>query len=111
LGAGTGLPGLLAAKLGSHVYLTDLPRAMAQLEQHIQENNLTIDTSHDREETWHGWAQSHPLIWGAFDADGLMKLINSIDSLDWILGADIFYDSKGRTISLVIIAINDSIDR
>ncbi|KAI8050247.1 putative methyltransferase-domain-containing protein [Syncephalis plumigaleata] len=104
LGAGTGLPGLLAAKLGGHVYLTDLPRAMPQLEQHIQENNLTMNASHHDEETWHGWAQSHPLVWGSFDNEGLIKLVDSLDSLDWILGADLFYDSKDFEAILITVA-------
>ncbi|KAI9591718.1 putative methyltransferase-domain-containing protein [Syncephalis fuscata] len=104
LGAGTGLPGLLAAKLGSHVYLTDLPEAMPYLQEHIEENGLTVAASSNTEQKSHGWALPHPLKWGAFKTHGLLELITSISSLNWIIGADLFYDSKDFESVLVTVS-------
>lgn len=40
LGAGTGLPGLAAARLGARVVLTDRPRALPLLARNVQANGL-----------------------------------------------------------------------
>ena len=85
LGAGTGLPGLLAAKLGARVCLTDLPVALPGLREHIAANaqpGVHIE--------------ARPLVWGSWDRDGLLALAGSLGRLDWILGADVFYAPAGR---------------
>ena len=40
LGAGTGLCGLVLAKLGAHVTITELPELLPVLEQNVRLNNL-----------------------------------------------------------------------
>jgi predicted nicotinamide N-methyase len=42
LGAGTGLPGLAAARLGAHVTLTDRPRALPLLRRNAEHNGLAV---------------------------------------------------------------------
>lgn len=42
LGAGTGLPGLAAARLGAHATLTDRPRALPLLRRNAEHNKLTV---------------------------------------------------------------------
>ena len=42
LGAGTGLPGLAAARLGAHVTLTDRPRALPLLRRNAEHNGLQV---------------------------------------------------------------------
>jgi predicted nicotinamide N-methyase len=87
LGAGTGLPGLLAAKLGAHVYLTDQAVALASLRQAIRLNHLSHHPSDGQ-----GSAQAWVLCWGEFAEDGLLRLTSEIDTLNWIIGADVFYE-------------------
>jgi predicted nicotinamide N-methyase len=41
LGAGPGMPGLFAAKLGSHSTITDLPKIVPLIERNIEANRLT----------------------------------------------------------------------
>ncbi|XP_077097993.1 EEF1A lysine methyltransferase 3-like [Siphateles boraxobius] len=75
LGAGTGLVGIVAARLGGHVTITDLPLALAQMESNVECNGPL----------WPSAAPAVlPLSWGR-DHDSF--------SSDWefVLGADIVY--------------------
>lgn len=81
LGAGTALPGLLAAKLGSQVILTDslqLPHCLENCREGIQLNNLKETVS------------VVPLTWGSFTSSTL-KLRGAVDL---ILGSDLFFDPE-----------------
>lgn len=70
LGAGTGLPGIVAASLGARVVQTDRNNLVMSLcERNCELNNIvTID---HRIEDWTSW--------------------NDADQYDWILGSDILY--------------------
>jgi len=76
LGCGTSLPGIIAAKLGAMVTLTDLPACLKRAHESCRVNGLT----------------DIPVLgitWGIFNAELL-----SIGPVDVILGSDCFYDTK-----------------
>jgi len=82
LGAGTALPGLLAAKLGaSKVILTDslhLPHCIKNCEEGVQLNDLKDIVS------------VQPLTWGQFT----LKTLQLRDKVDFIIGSDLFFDPQ-----------------
>ncbi|XP_008282904.1 protein-lysine methyltransferase METTL21B isoform X2 [Stegastes partitus] len=77
LGAGTGVVGILAARLGAEVTLTDLPLALSQLEVNVSANMPSS-----------GWPSSPPsvlpLSWGE-------DHMNFPSDWDLVLCADIIY--------------------
>jgi protein-lysine N-methyltransferase EEF2KMT len=74
LGAGTGLVGILAAKRGAHVMLTDGSEAVvSKLDENLKLNQVTADVR----SLW--WGEKNPILdmrW------------------DYVLGADITYDEE-----------------
>ena len=86
LGSGTGLPGILAAKLGAHVSLTDAeskPEVLANLRSICAINNVTCQVS--------------ALSWGDCVLTNILPLssvTNSNVSDFLILGADVLYSSE-----------------
>ncbi|XP_004069302.1 EEF1A lysine methyltransferase 3 [Oryzias latipes] len=80
LGAGTGLVGILAARLGAEVTLTDLPLALPQLQANVSANTLSS-----------GWPSAEPAVlplsWGE-------DHLNFPSDWDLVLGADIIYLSE-----------------
>ncbi|KAG9306800.1 hypothetical protein G9A89_005700 [Geosiphon pyriformis] len=100
LGAGTSLPGLLCASLSSntHVILTDrgdVPQILENIREGARLNaiNISEDGDSNDQRLWI-WG----LMWGEFEMDGLLGLLNKIEDeglqIDWILGSDTFYDPK-----------------
>ena len=85
LGSGTSLPGILAAKCGGDVTLSDsedFPHCLENCRKSCQANGLS----------------DIPVIgitWGRFNGALL-----HMSPVDVILGSDCFYDSKGWTLSL-----------
>ncbi|RVE72724.1 hypothetical protein OJAV_G00041000 [Oryzias javanicus] len=77
LGAGTGLVGILAARLGAEVTLTDLPLALPQLQANVSANTLSS-----------GWPSAEPAVlplsWGEDHLD-------FPSNWDLVVGADIIY--------------------
>lgn len=89
LGAGTSLPGIVAAKCGADVVLSDsadLPQCRDNCQQSCHANGLAGVTVVG-------------ITWGRFDP-GLLNLT----SVDIILGSDCFYDTKDFEDILVTIA-------
>jgi len=82
LGAGTALPGLLAAKLGAEkVILTDslrLPHCIQNCEEGVQLNSLSAKVT------------VQPLTWGRFTS----STIKLRDSIDFVIGSDLFFDPE-----------------
>jgi predicted nicotinamide N-methyase len=79
LGAGTGLPGILASLCGAQVTLSDsakLPHCLEQCQKSAEANGVS-----DR-------VKIVGLTWGAFSSE-LIKLKGEVDIL---LGSDVFYD-------------------
>ena len=80
LGSGTALPGILAAKCGAHVVLSDnciLPKSLAHIRKSCLANNLT--PGHDIDVIG--------LSWGL-----LLNSVFTLGPLDLIIAADCFYD-------------------
>ncbi|XP_055851478.1 histone-arginine methyltransferase METTL23 [Episyrphus balteatus] len=80
LGAGTALPGILAAKCGAQVVLSDnciLPKSLAHIRRACLANNLVPGQSID----------VIGLSWGL-----LLNSVFNLGSLDLIIAADCFYD-------------------
>lgn len=81
LGAGTALPGLLLAKLGCSVTLSDsvtLPHCVKNCKEAVRLNSLE-----DR-------VQVVPLSWGLVTS----KLLKFRNKLDWVIGSDLFFDPE-----------------
>uniref|UniRef100_A0A0K8V9G7 Methyltransferase-like protein 23 n=1 Tax=Bactrocera latifrons TaxID=174628 RepID=A0A0K8V9G7_BACLA len=80
LGAGTSLPGILAAKCGARVILSDsciLPKSLAHIRKSCLANNLVPGQD----------IEVIGLSWGL-----LLNSVFNIGPLDLIIGADCFYD-------------------
>ncbi|XP_039963309.1 histone-arginine methyltransferase METTL23 [Bactrocera neohumeralis] len=80
LGAGTALPGILAAKCGARVILSDsciLPKSLAHIRKSCLANNLVPGQD----------IEVIGLSWGL-----LLNSVFNIGPLDLIIGADCFYD-------------------
>ena len=84
IGAGTSLPGIVAAKIGAKVTLSDAefyPNCLENCRQGCEVNNLS------------SVVKVTPLTWGLVD-----KEILDLEKVDFILGSDCFYDKKGTKI-------------
>ncbi|XP_060535501.1 histone-arginine methyltransferase METTL23 [Cylas formicarius] len=80
LGSGTALPGIVAAKCGAFVSLSDsatLPKSLAHIKRSCQLNNLPLGER----------VKVIGLTWGLF-----LSNFESIGALDLILGSDCFYE-------------------
>ncbi|RKO93519.1 putative methyltransferase-domain-containing protein [Blyttiomyces helicus] len=79
LGCGTGLPGLLASKLGAHVILTDsptFPHVLALARLNVDTNRVSAIVAPL------SWTDPTPVVAEPWFGGGF----------DWITGADVFYD-------------------
>ncbi|XP_023019352.1 histone-arginine methyltransferase METTL23 [Leptinotarsa decemlineata] len=80
LGCGTALPGIVAAKCGAKVVLSEsatLPKSLAHTRRSCQLNNLVLNQH----------VKVIGLTWGLFLND-----LDSIGPLDFILGSDCFFE-------------------
>lgn len=80
IGSGTALPGILAAKCGATVTLSDsitLPKSLLHIQRCCQLNNLILDRH----------IKVIGLTWGLF-----LNNIFSVGPVDLILGSDCFYE-------------------
>lgn len=80
IGSGTALPGILAAKCGAQVTLSDsciLPKSLAHIERCCRANNLIPGQDID----------VLGISWGL-----LLNSVFSLGPIDLIIGADCFYD-------------------
>ena len=81
LGAGTALPGILLAKIGSRVTLSDsatLPDCVNNCREAVKMNSLE------------GKVEVIPLSWGLITTQ-MLKLKNK---LNWVIGSDLFFDPE-----------------
>lgn len=81
LGSGTALPGIVAAKCGAHVTLSDsvtLPRSLAHIRRSCQQNNLVLNRD----------IRVKGVTWGLF----LQSSLEDLGPLDLILASDCFYE-------------------
>lgn len=80
IGSGTALPGIVAAKCGAKVTLSDsatLPKSLAHIKRSCQLNNLTVNKN----------IKLIGLTWGLF-----LYNFETHGPVDIILGSDCFYD-------------------
>ena len=81
VGAGTSLPGVMAAKCGAKVILSDdsnLPKCLENCRKSCQANGLSD-------------VEVVGITWGRFSPD-----VIKLPALNIILASDCFYDTKGR---------------
>ena len=87
LGSGTALPGLLCSKLGAKkVLLSDdfwQPNTLKNCREAIKVNGLGEDR-----------IGVLGLTWGEYSSSGLLSPELHADSLDFIIGSDLFFDPK-----------------
>jgi predicted nicotinamide N-methyase len=102
LGAGTAVPGLVAAKCGAHITLSDredTPRLLDNLRKSCDLNGLTVNdqkegpTSSNMKDA----VRIMALSWGVFSPDFI-----NLEPQDVILASDCFYDTKGVSTILYI---------
>lgn len=92
LGAGTALPGILAAKCGAIVTLSDsatLPKSIAHTKRSCHLNNLALNEQ----------IKVIGLTWGLF-----LSNLDSIGPLDLILGSDCFFEPANFEDIIVTVA-------
>ncbi|KAG0626091.1 hypothetical protein M758_2G101500 [Ceratodon purpureus] len=83
LGAGTGMAGVMAARLGARVTLTDLPHVLQNLQQNVELNVEDV-------EACGGSLDVQPLRWGVKEDVGVF----SSQPPDFILASDcVYYDT------------------
>ncbi|KAL4230206.1 Methyltransferase-like protein 23 [Mactra antiquata] len=81
LGSGTALPGIVAAKCGANVHLSDT----AKLSKCLQTSKKSCEANDVKDIKLHG------LTWGQIN-ETMIKL--DIDKIDVIISSDCFYDTK-----------------
>ncbi|CAG9821835.1 unnamed protein product [Phaedon cochleariae] len=92
LGSGTALPGIVAAKLGARVTLSEsatLPKSLAHTKRCCQQNKLVINQD----------IRVIGLTWGLF-----LSNLESIGPVDIILGSDCFFEPANFEDILVTVA-------
>lgn len=92
LGAGTALPGIVAAKCGAEVILSDsatLPKSLAHTKRSCQLNNLVLNQH----------IKVVGVTWGLF-----LSNLDSLAPLDLILGSDCFFEPANFEDILVTVA-------
>lgn len=80
IGSGTALPGIVAAKCGANVTLSDsflFPKSLAHIKRSCQLNNLTVNKN----------IQVIGFTWGLF-----LDSLNSLGPIHCVLGSDCFYE-------------------
>lgn len=97
IGAGTGLPGIVAAKCGADVLLSDscaLPKTLQNIQDNCNLNGLAHGTD----------VKVLGLSWGL-----LLNNIFSLEPVDLIIGSDCFYDPS--VFEEIIVTISFLLDR
>lgn len=92
LGSGPGLIGLLLAKLGAKVVITDIPKVLPLIEENVALNGLDTASKHGKET---GTVEVEELEWGV---EGYMARVQALAStpIDYVLAADCCYiDNEG----------------
>lgn len=80
IGSGTSLPGIVAAKCGAIVTLSDssaLPKSLAHIKRCCQVNGLVVNKN----------VRVIGLTWGLF-----LDNLSAIGAVDYVLGSDCFYE-------------------
>ena len=94
LGSGPGLAGILLAKLGAKVLVSDIKKVLPLIERNLELNQVAVG---QRRGAASGTAEAIELEWGA---PGYRDVVSSLASeqLDWILAADCCYiDNEGKS--------------
>ncbi|GAX73872.1 hypothetical protein CEUSTIGMA_g1322.t1 [Chlamydomonas eustigma] len=94
LGSGPGLIGLMLAKLGAKVIITDIQKVLSLAEHNVKLNGLLVE---QRRGAVSGYAEVQELEWGK---EGYEQVVSSLASapVDWVLAADCCYiDNEGES--------------
>lgn len=94
LGSGPGLVGILLAKLGARVAVTDIGKVLPLIEDNIKANGVGQDQRRGASE---GYAWAEELQWGSPGYEDVARRL-AADPLDWVLAADCCYiDQEGTS--------------
>ena len=94
LGSGPGLAGILLAKLGARVLVSDIKKVLPLVEKNLEINQVSVS---QKRGAVSGTAEAMELEWGA---TGYRDRVASVASepVDWILAADCCYiDNEGAS--------------
>ncbi|GLC74386.1 hypothetical protein PLESTF_001507500 [Pleodorina starrii] len=87
LGSGPGLVGILLAKMGAKVHITDIEKVLPLIEVNIQSNGVGLKQRRGASE---GFAVSEELEWGKEGYEAVVARLAS-EPVDWVLAADCCY--------------------
>ncbi|EFJ45363.1 hypothetical protein VOLCADRAFT_94143 [Volvox carteri f. nagariensis] len=87
LGAGPGLVGILLAKMGAKVHITDIAKVLPLIDANIEANGVGLKQRRGAAE---GYAVSEELEWGKEGYDHVVARLAS-EPVDWCLAADCCY--------------------
>ncbi|KAG2498939.1 hypothetical protein HYH03_003129 [Edaphochlamys debaryana] len=94
LGSGPGLVGILLAKLGAKVYITDIPKVLPLVEANVEANGVGVS---QRRGAGQGHALVEPLEWGTPGYEEAARAL-AAEPVDWVLAADCCYiDQEGTS--------------
>ncbi|GLC37860.1 hypothetical protein PLESTB_001483900 [Pleodorina starrii] len=94
LGSGPGLVGILLAKMGAKVHITDIEKVLPLIEVNIQSNGVGLKQRRGASE---GFAVSEELEWGKEGYEAVVARLAS-EPVDWVLAADCCYiDQEGTS--------------
>lgn len=95
LGSGPGLAGILLAKLGAKVLVSDIKKVLPLIERNLVINNVALN---QKKGAASGTAEAVELEWGAPGYRDKVNLLASSEPIDWILAADCCYiDNEGAS--------------
>ncbi|GFR43932.1 hypothetical protein Agub_g5070 [Astrephomene gubernaculifera] len=94
LGSGPGLVGILMAKMGAKVHITDIPRVLPLIEANIEANGVGLQ---QRRGAAAGFAVCEALEWGTEGYEAAAGRL-AAERVDWCVAADCCYiDQEGTS--------------
>ncbi|KAG2439293.1 hypothetical protein HXX76_004652 [Chlamydomonas incerta] len=94
LGAGPGLAGIMLAKMGAKVHVTDIAKVLPIVEGNLASNGVSLAQRRGAAE---GYAVAEELEWGAPGYEAAVALLAS-EPVDWVVAADCCYiDQEGTS--------------
>ncbi|KXZ52753.1 hypothetical protein GPECTOR_8g144 [Gonium pectorale] len=94
LGAGPGLVGILLARMGAKVHITDIAKVLPIIQENVDANGVGLQ---QRRGATEGYAVCEELEWGSEGYERVAARL-AADPVDWVLAADCCYiDQEGTS--------------